>query len=202
MTKDYTGMRFGDLSVKERISEKGHKTKYLCNCDCGNKIVVTGSSLISGHTKSCGHIRRKHGYAQKERLYTIWIGMRQRCNNCHCRDYAVYGLRGIAICKSWNNYLIFREWALANGYNDKLTIDRINGNGNYEPTNCRWVGFMEQNNNLRSNKFIEYNGKIHTLAEWARILHIPYKLINQRFHRKWSFNRIVEVGASLVYSNN
>ncbi len=200
MKTDYTGMRFSDLLVKKRIPEKGKKTKNLCECSCGNKVIVTSSNLATGHTKSCGCIVKKHGLSHKERLYNIWIGMRQRCRDSNSPDYHKYGERGIVVCKEWNeSYLSFREWAMSHGYGDSLSIDRKDVNGNYEPDNCRWANMIEQNNNLRSNRLIEYKGNIHTLAEWAKILDIPYKLIKQRFHRGWSFNRIVEVGASHVY---
>lgn len=196
---DYSGVRFGDLLVVKRIPEKGKKTKYLCVCSCGNKVIISGSNLVSGHTKACGHQKVKHGLARKERLYGIWANMRQRCNNNKSKDYTNYGLRGIHVCKQWDDYRAFRAWAYENGYNDSLSIDRINGDSDYCPENCRWVGTIEQNNNLRSNVLVKYNGKTHTLAEWARILEIPYRLLKERFYRGWTFSRIVEVGAAHVY---
>ena len=147
---DLTGQKFGRLTVIKRIENQGTKAKWLCKCECGNFSKVTTDNLRNGHTKSCKCSIIKHKYAHKESLYFRWIGIKERCNNPNAYNYKNYGLRGIKVCKEWNDdYLKFRQWALNNGYKENLTIDRINVNGNYEPANCRWTTWKEQNNNKR-----------------------------------------------------
>lgn len=103
-----------------------------------------------------------------KRLKGIYYGMKERCYSPNCHKYEIYGKRGIRICNEWlSSPGTFEEWALNNGYSDKLTIDRIDVNGNYEPNNCRWITAKEQMSNMRRNRFITYNGETHTLTEWA-----------------------------------
>ena len=111
--------------------------------------------------------RFKHGMIHT-RLYSIWHCMKVRCYIKSCLSYKNYGGRGIKICDEWkNDFISFYNWSLANGYKDNLTIDRIDVNGNYEPSNCRWVSKKEQDNNRRTNRFIEYNGIKKTIQQWA-----------------------------------
>lgn len=171
---DMTGMRFMRLVVEKRVGrDKFNKALFRCRCDCGNTIVCTGASLRSGHTKSCGCLHNeaakqratKHGLG-KTRLYTIWLGMKNRCyvkSNMHYREY---GGSGIKVYSKWkNDFKEFYVWALNNGYEDGLTLDRINNKKGYYPNNCRWVTQQKQNWNKKNNIIVEYNGK-----EWA----LPY----------------------------
>lgn len=172
-TLDLTGQRFGKLTVVNKSEQKAKSgSMWNCKCDCGNTIIVARCSLTSGHTKSCGctrsaflhknHIAETHGksrinYGKCERLYRIWLGMRQRCNNPNCHNYNSYGGRGIYICSDWNNYINFRKWAYENGYDElaprgKCTIDRINNDGPYAPDNCRFVDSHIQRVNQRRVK--------------------------------------------------
>lgn len=97
--------------------------------------------------------------------------MKQRCCGYNAKSYKHYGGRGITVCEEWrNSFEAFYEWAMANGYSDSLTLDRIDVNGNYEPSNCRWATMKEQNNNKRNNRNITYKGETHTLAQWIEIL--------------------------------
>lgn len=114
------------------------------------------------------------------RLYRIWNGMKQRCSNPNDPSYRIYGGRGIKVCDDWIKFVPFRDWALANGYEDTLTIDRINPDGNYEPSNCRWATKKEQAHNRRHQVLLTYHGETKPLFEWATILGIEYKILDNR----------------------
>lgn len=160
------GQRFGRLEVLEfvGVNERRHNL-WKCQCDCGNQTIVTASSLVTGHTQSCGCLMRettakhftKHGESSS-RLYVVWSGMINRCENSSNKSYQYYGGRGIKVCDEWrNDFMAFKNWAIANGYDDKAqygdcTIDRIDVNGNYEPSNCRWVDNLTQARNKRPRK--------------------------------------------------
>ena len=188
---DLTGQKFGRLTVIERSDNvlvgNQSKTAWKCICDCGKEIVVASQYLRNGDTKSCGCFQRefagrKHGFS-KTRLYGIWCGIIRRCCNENDQAYRNYGGRGIKVCDEWkNNFMSFRKWALENGYSDKLSIDRIDNNGNYEPSNCRWATQMEQANNMRCNRILVYNGESHTAAEWGRITGLGGYRIRSRLH--------------------
>lgn len=120
----------------------------------------------------------------EKRLYSIWKGIKSRCGNPSRKSYNDYGGRGITVCDEWrNSFKTFREWSLANGYSDDLTIDRIDNDGNYGPENCRWTTRTEQCNNTRRNHIVEAFGESHTLAEWSRINGLSYNTIKTRMRR-------------------
>lgn len=127
-------------------------------------------------------MRKTHGFGGKEKLYSVWSNMRNRCNNPNCKDYPYYGGKGVKVCDDWNDYRAFREWSYANGYieNTGLSIDRKDVDGIYSPENCRWATKVEQMNNMSSNRLITYNGETHTIAEWAAITGIPFGVIEAR----------------------
>lgn len=198
--KDLTGRRFGKLTVIKResdyVSPKGYvAVNWLCKCDCGNLTIIRGCNFKSGASQSCGcektvHPNRLcHGY-KGTRIYEIWKGMRSRCNNPNNKSYQWYGGRGIMVCNDWNEFLKFKEWALNNGYDESLTIDRIDCNGDYEPSNCRWSDKIIQANNTRNNHLIEYNGETHTMAEWSQLTGIPYHRLKDRINKLgWDVKR-------------
>lgn len=200
-TVDITGQRFGRLTVlyrtENRISPKGSSYRmWVCRCDCGTVKTVMGGHLTSGHSTSCGCYNidktilanKTHGLTNT-RLYRVWTGIKRRCNNPNELVYSYYGGRGIKVCDEWGEFEPFMEWSLAHGYSDDLTIERINVDGNYEPSNCKWIPFVEQSRNRRSNHFIEYDGEVHCLVEWAEIKNIPRKTLNARINRGWPIER-------------
>lgn len=161
---DLKGNKFGRLTVLYNSNKRSASyVVWICLCVCGNLIEVDSRSLISNSTKSCGCLQRelaarkryKHGEAgghlrTRTRLYGIWSGMKTRCNLFDAKDYKYYGGRGIKVCSEWeNNFSSFRSWALANGYQDNLTIDRINHAGDYCPENCQWLTKSENSKKAR-----------------------------------------------------
>lgn len=190
---ELTGQKFGKLLVIEfdrvHTTPGGSKKRmWKCLCDCGNQTVVAEGNLKSGNSKSCGCTRLKKSIARltkhggtNTRLYNIWCGMKYRCSNSSYADYKYYGGRGIKIYEPWvNDFALFRKWAMQNGYDDTLTVDRIDVDGDYSPENCRWVDYTTQANNRTNNVFIEYSGETHTIAEWSRITGLTYDHIRDK----------------------
>lgn len=186
------GKKFGRLTVIEDVgNDKNGCSLWRCVCECGNETIVVGSQLTYGHTTSCG-CRQKEAYKSIDntthgeshtKLYNAWAAMKQRCNNPSSQCWENYGGRGITYCSEWENYNVFREWAINNGYNDELTLDREDVNGNYDPNNCRWVPVSIQNNNKRTNRILEIDGVSHTVGEWAKISGINYETLLYRLSR-------------------
>ena len=130
---------------------------------------------------------------RKTRLQNIWGNMKTRCYNKNDKRYHRYGGRGIEIYEEWkNNFSAFRDWAMSNGYADDLTIDRINNDGNYEPSNCRWVTDKEQANNRSNNHYVTYKGETLSLTKWSEKLNIGYDVTKRRLARGWSVERAFE----------
>lgn len=136
------------------------------------------------------------------RLYFIWKSMRQRCNNPKNKKFPNYGLRGIKICDEWNDFVTFKKWALTHGYEDHLTLDRKDNDGNYEPSNCRWSTADTQANNRTNNRFIEFNGECHTLGEWSKITGISLRIIWQRLNRGWTVEKTLTTPTKNTETSN
>ena len=191
---DLTGQRFGKLTVLQREGSKNGHVTWKCQCDCGNIIVVRSCHLASGKQSTCGCKKKiglhvTHGMTGT-RLYRIWRNMKSRCFNKEIKAYKDYGGRGITVCEEWkNSFETFHDWSMANGYADNLTIDRIYVNGNYEPSNCRWVTRSEQSINKTDNHYITFNGETKTLAEWAKITGINRATINSRLQKGWTIEK-------------
>ena len=197
---DLPGSKFGRLTVVERSakSRKAGHAMWTCLCDCGTFCEVDSYALRHGLTRSCGCLMREwqnashctHGKSGS-RLYSIWLGMRDRCNRPGNKYYGHYGGRGIKVCFAWDtSFEAFSDWADQAGYNDSLTIDRIDVNGDYCPENCRWATVVEQGRNKRYNRKLQYRGEEKTLGEWAEETGIPIALISSRFSRGWNAERI------------
>lgn len=186
------GERYGMLTILE-YSHTNRHTYYKCQCDCGNVKVMRRDAITSSvkTVHSCGcHQYNKIRKTKSSRLIDIFRDMNRRCYDEKRTGYSNYGGRGITICDEWlNDYTSFENWAINNGYNDNLTIDRIDVNGNYEPSNCRWVDRKTQNNNKRNNRHITYNGETKTLMEWSEHLNIPYGRLKNRLRRGWDIER-------------
>lgn len=155
--RNLIGQTFGRLTVMS-YAYTARNARWWCRCECdGRGVVAIGVELARGHVKSCGCWQRevgrqnaRHGMSGK-RLYNIWRGMKQRCEYPPHKYYKDYGARGVSICEEWHSFDAFMAWANANGYDDTLTIDRVNVDGNYEPANCRWITNAEQQLNKRKS---------------------------------------------------
>lgn len=207
--ENISGQRFGRLVAIKKVKNehKGRAAMFLFKCDCGNYITTRASSVRSGHTQSCGCLQKevtakratKHGGAQT-RLYSVYMDFVERCFNKNSPNFEHYGARGISVCDEWlgeNGFENFRKWAFANGYDEnaqrwECTIDRIDVNGNYEPSNCRWANMITQANNTTRNVRYELNGKSYTIAELARIYNIKYQTLFHRLRKfGWSVQKAV-----------
>lgn len=165
---DLIGKKFGQLLVlsldhkqpkySKQGKNEGYRYFFLCKCDCGKEKIINGESIVRGLTVSCGCYRKKvfnhiiHGKTNT-RLYNIWSSMKQRCYYEKHKEFKYWGGKGIRVCEEWkNNFQNFYDWAMNNGYQDNLSIDRIDGNKNYCPENCRWATAKEQANNQQRPK--------------------------------------------------
>lgn len=171
--KDITNLKYGKLTAikpTEKRSSNGNVC-WIFKCDCGKTKIADANSVKNGLIKSCGCLFKTHGMT-KTRLYKIWINMKQRCNNPNSTKYKCWGGKGVKVCNEWLDFNNFKKWAYENNYNDSLTIDRIDVNGDYAPENCRWATYKEQANNKTDNHFLTMNNETHTIAEWIEILNI------------------------------
>lgn len=194
---DLAGQKFGRLTVIRSAGTQNNRAMWLCRCECGKELIVEGHKLRNGNTKSCGCYQRDRAKESQtrhngssSRLYGVWACMVQRCTNPNNNSYKRYGARGIKVCNDWLDFGKFQEWAMANGYNpnakrNECTLDRINNNGNYESSNCRWITHKEQTHNTRRNHNITINGETHCISEWARIYNIKRETIKDRILSGW-----------------
>jgi hypothetical protein len=196
------GTRYGRLvvikEVEPRKVSRGHDRQFLCKCDCGNMVVTLLRSLRFGRTSSCGCKQRESATSiggskricpnndTARRIYSIWRGMKSRCYCKANSTYDNYGGKGISVCDEWRNeFLAFYRWSMEHGYKDGLTIDRIDGRGNYEPSNCRWATMKVQANNTKKNVLITHGGETHTVTEWSRITGINRTTLQLRMKNGW-----------------
>lgn len=184
---DLSGKIFGELTVKERHS----KYKWLCECSCGAHTIVVYYQLLSGHTKSCGHTRKENLHyithnMCKTRLYQCYHSMFNRCK--HRKEYLK---NNIHVCEQWaNSFEEFACWAMANGYNDELTLERKDVYGDYCPENCEWASRVVQADNKTNTIYLNHNGEVKTLTQWAKELNINRQTLYMRWFRGMSEDSI------------
>lgn len=198
---DLSGKKFGRLTVIEHKGKDKHSHNlWLCKCECGEYIVSDTSALNTGKVQSCGCKKKElltkknitHNHSDT-RLYRIYAHMKDRCYNETLVDFQYYGGRGITVCQEWLcDFESFYNWALSNGYSEGLSIDRIDVNGNYEPSNCRWVTMKIQCNNKRNTLRYTFDGRTHTLMEWVELTGASYSAVYQRYRRGTLDNLISE----------
>lgn len=173
--KDISNMKFGKLTAIRMVGKtKNHQSLWLCRCDCGNEVVVAGGNLRSGASKSCGCNRTKHGLTGSK-IDMAYKHMKDRCLNSSCQSYKHYGGRGIAICDEWlgdNGFKNFVDWSYSHGFDEGLSIDRIDNDKGYSPDNCRWTTSKVQSRNTRRNRYIVLNGIKKSVVEWCEDFNI------------------------------
>lgn len=190
--KDLTNQKFNHLTVIKRsedyINENGRKyVMWACECDCGNIITIRSDALTSNNTRSCGCL--KQGNKVHDLYYTtqrkILSNMKQRCYNPKNNAYENYGGRGIKICDDWldskKGLINFYQWSIESGFEEGLTIDRINNDGGYEPSNCRWISKGKQNRNKRSNVYATIDGKTELIVDLAKRYNKKYRTVMSRY---------------------
>lgn len=189
---DLTGQKFNRLTVIKRI-KPDYPTSWECCCSCGNTVIVTTNSLRSKKTQSCGCLRRElgakmlttHGmYGSPE--HRAWRHMKERCCNPNTKDFKNYGGRGITVCNEWRKSFMAFFNHVGKKPSPKHSIDRINNDGNYEPSNVRWADRKTQNNNSRRNYLITIDGITKNIAQWAEARGISRLTICNRLHMGWS----------------
>lgn len=207
---DASGQRFGRLTALREVERQGKHRRYLCRCDCGVEKAVNLGHLRRGAVVSCGcyakerarSTRRKHGLfvnhagdpnEARTRLYSVWVNLRQRCENPANPRYARYGGRGIAVCRQWADFARFRDWALANGYRDDLTLDRIDNDGPYEPENCRWATYAVQRRNRPDAYQVPVGGRVLTLAEASQELGVSKTRLRNHIRRYGAVNAVTRI---------
>lgn len=190
-TIDLTGQVFNRLTVMKQTGINNHgDSTWLCKCNCGKETIVAGYRLRNGKTQSCGCLNKEitrnrsltHGKS-KEKIYFVWKAMINRCTNNKNHNYKDYGGRGIKVCTEWMNINNFIKWANSNGYKEGLEIDRINNDGNYEPSNCRWTTRKVQTNNCRRNIVVNIEGVSKTLKQWAEYSNLNVNTLQYRYYR-------------------
>lgn len=195
--RDLIGQKFGKLTViGDAGKNKNNHYLSLVRCECGKEYVTRDTELICGRVKccrNCSNPRITHGLTHTK-LFNVWQGIRGRCYCKNDDTYRLYGGRGITMCDEWrNDFKTFYDWATSNGYEDGLSIDRIDVNGNYEPSNCRWADRYVQANNRRNNHVIYYLGERYTLRQLARKFDISEHCLYYRLSHNWDLEKALKL---------
>jgi len=199
---EHIGKKYGRLLIVSILDTRGKHGHILvsCKCDCGNSHTAILTHLTKGGTTSCGCFNKdnqrkrltKHGFAGTQ-LLQCWSDMKQRCLNPDRDNYKDYGGRGITIYQEWiSDSTSFIKWALENGYQPGLQLDRKDNNGSYNPDNCRFVTNKINSRNTRKINLYTYNEASKTLGEWAEVFNVTKELIRGRLRRGWSFQDAIK----------
>ena len=206
---DLTGKVFGSLTVLNfvKIDDKSDII-WHCKCTCPNEIDASSYELLSGRKQSCGHMAKMSSYSHggsHDRLYGVWRSMRYRCNCPTAKPYHNYGGRGIKICDEWDDYEVFKEWAMDNGYDPnapygEYTLDRIDPNGDYCPENCRFVSMsMQTINKVDTNYIDDINGERIPFVTFVRKHNLDMNLAYSRYKRGMTAKEIIETPVNDYY---
>ena len=207
---DITDVQFEHCVALRYVCGGKQGAKFLCRCECGKEFVARSVDLRKGRVKSCGCVNRrelinkntKHGYHDHP-IYFALSHIKQRCCNPKCAEYQNYGGRGITVCDEWlNNPKSFIDWSIQNGWRKGLTIDRIDNDKGYEPSNCRWVDMNVQENNKRNNHFLEYKGRRLTISQWSKEIGISRDSINYRILNGWTIEETLNTPVGSLRHNN
>ena len=204
--KDEIGNRYGSLLVVNRAENHGTRAAWVCKCDCGKTTIVAGKTLRSGLTKSCGHTQYEgktitHGMTNTE-LYRRWHDMKDRCLNRKRAEWNKYGGRGITFCDDWRKFEPFMEWALSNGYEQGLSLDRVDVNGNYCPDNCRWIPINRQARNTSKTVYVEFDGENVPLRDVCERTGADFGRTYWRIRKGWSLKDALEKPARKKAEND
>lgn len=202
--KDYTGITKDCIEVIKLDRIEGNKTYWLCKCHkCGEEKVLERNTIYANKTCGC-----RMPYNNRERLYVLWMGMRQRCENPNHISYKYYGEKGITVCPEWrDNYLSFRRWAFETGYDETLprgaqTIERKDPKMGYSPENCEWKTIQQQQRNKVNTRLFEYNGEKHTITEWSEITGTPHDVLHARIYLGWDVKDAIERPIGKTHGEN
>lgn len=188
-SNDLKGKKFGEWTVIERSSKTSSGNQnWLCVCSCDREFEVRGYTLKNGSSTKCKHCVVPHSKTKytNDPIKIVWRGMKQRCYNQNHQAFKHYGGRGIKICKEWlEKPYMFYEWAYDNGYCKGMSIERINNDDGYSPSNCKFIAMSKQSEHRRTNNYIEINGETKTLGEWCKKYNIKRSTASSRIQRGW-----------------
>lgn len=192
---DLRNQTFGRLTALYPTRTPSGNYGWYCQCDCGNHSIVRTTDLLRGHIVSCGCYRiertKTHGMSNTP-LYDTWYNILRRCSD---KTDPHYGGKGIGLCDEWKEYPVFYEWCVKNGYEESLTIDRINNDKGYCPSNCRFITMREQERNKTNNIHITYDGEEMLLVEFSERHNIPYTTVYWRYKH----NRDLKTGRCVTH---
>lgn len=193
MNKKYGKLTILGIEYQKKYSNGTIIDFVKCKCECGNIKIINFNNIKRGLVKSCGCITKTVNGMSKTRIYQIYRHLINRCYRQKDISYKNYGNKGIIVCDEWkNDFMSFYNWSMANGYANDLTIDRIDVNGNYEPSNCRWVNMAVQQNNRSNNRILEYKGQKKTITEWAKYCGLSYRNLYYRLNNGYTIEEAIE----------